>query len=46
MLGVLPFGEDPDLWATAGTVVPQHLPPCMDVVDAWCGGRPFLHMVW
>ena len=27
MLGVLPFGEDPDLWGTAGTAVPQHLPP-------------------
>ena len=28
MLGVLPFGEDPDLSGTAGTAVPQHLPPC------------------
>ena len=28
MLGVLPFVEDPDLSCTAGTVVPQHLPPC------------------
>jgi len=31
MLGVLPFIEDPDLSCTAGTVVPQHLPPCVGV---------------
>ena len=31
MLGVLPFGEDPDLSGTAGPAVPQHLPPCMYV---------------
>ena len=28
MLGVLLFGEDPDLSGTAGTAVTQHLPPC------------------
>ena len=28
MLGVLPFGEDPDLSGTAGPAVPQHLPAC------------------
>ena len=27
MLGVLPFGEDPDLSCTAGCAVPQYLPP-------------------
>ena len=27
MLGVLPFIEEPDLSGTAGTAVPQHLPP-------------------
>ena len=27
MLGVLPFGEDPDLSGAVGTAVPQHLPP-------------------
>ena len=30
-VGVLPFGEDPDLSGTAGTAVPQHLPPCIEV---------------
>ena len=28
MLGVLHFVKDPDLSCTAGTAVPQHLPPC------------------
>ena len=32
MLGVLPFGEDPDLSRTAGTAVPQHLPPCCEIM--------------
>ena len=31
MLGVLPFGEDPDLSWTAGRAVPQHLPPWLCV---------------
>ena len=32
MLGVLPFGEDPDLSGTAGPAVPQHLPPCQTLM--------------
>ena len=32
MLGVLPFGEDPDLSGTAGTAVPQHLPPWISML--------------
>ena len=31
MLGVFPFGEDPDLLGTAGPAVPQHLPPWCDL---------------
>ena len=34
MLGVLPFGEDPDLSGTAGTAVPQHLPPWDNIIIA------------
>ena len=37
MLGVLPFGEDPDLSGTAGPAVPQHLPPWHQVMTSDCG---------
>ena len=33
MLGVLPFGENPDLSGTAGPAVPPHLPPCLSVIS-------------
>ena len=38
MLGVLPFGEDPDLSGTAGPAVPQHLPPCTVLIMPKRGG--------
>ena len=35
-VGVLPFAEDPDLSCTAGSAVPQHLPPCDPVAMSMC----------